>query len=97
MILSFKNQGTQDIFDGINSRSARKLCPPDILGIALRKLDQLNSASDLSHLKTPPGNRLEELSGNRHGQHSVRINKQYRICFNWTEHGPQNVEIIDYH
>ena len=63
----------------------------------MRKLDQLDSVVRLDELKIPPGNRLESLTGNRKGQHSIRINEQYRICFLWGESGPFEVEIVDYH
>lgn len=63
----------------------------------MRKLDQLDSVSSLGELGIPPGNRLEALSGGRKGQYSIRINDRYRICFAWTENGPENVEIVDYH
>lgn len=65
--------------------------------VAQRKLDMLDSVVNLQDLRVPPGNRLEELSKDRVGQHSIRINDQYRICFEWTEAGPAEVEIIDYH
>jgi plasmid maintenance system killer protein len=65
--------------------------------IAARKLDQIDSVTTLSELRIPPNNRLEALSGDRKGQHSIRINDQYRICFVWTESGPDQVEIVDYH
>jgi len=65
--------------------------------IALRKLTQLDIAEDLNDLKIPPGNRLELLQGDRVGQYSIRINDQYRICFTWSDKGPMNVEICDYH
>jgi proteic killer suppression protein len=68
-----------------------------IQSVALRKLDQLNAAAALSDLAIPPGNRLELLKGSRKGQHSIRINDQWRICFLWTAHGAHNVEIVDYH
>jgi len=97
MIRSFLNQATQDIYDGRSSKTARKLCPQSIWRIAARKLDLLDSATALQDLRVPPGNRLEALSGNRRGQHSIRINQQYRICFIWTEEGPDQVEIVDYH
>ena len=97
MIVSFKNDGTGNIFDGISSKIARKLLPQSLFKIASRKLDQLDSASSLDELKIPPGNRLELLSGDRRGQYSIRINEQYRICFTWTESGPDEVEITDYH
>ena len=64
---------------------------------ALRKLDMLHQARDLSDLRAPPANRLEALAGDRKGQHSIRINDQWRICFIWTKEGPENVEIVDYH
>jgi proteic killer suppression protein len=64
---------------------------------ALRKLDMLNIARDLTDLRAPPANRLEALVGDRRGQHSIRINDQWHICFTWTEEGPANVEIVDYH
>jgi toxin HigB-1 len=64
---------------------------------ALRKLDMLHHARDLDDLRAPLGNRLEALAGNRRGQHSIRINDQWRICFTWTKEGPANVEIVDYH
>jgi proteic killer suppression protein len=97
MIISFKNQGTEDIFNGNATKSARRLCPGNIWKIAIRKLDQLDSVLSLDELRIPPGNRLESLSGDRRGQYSIRINDQYRICFKWTETGPFDVEIADYH
>lgn len=97
MILSFKNQATEDIFNGETSKEARKTCPQAIWRIAARKLDQLDSAKSLDELRVPPGNRLELLAGDRKGQHSIRINEQFRVCFVWTESGPADVEIIDYH
>ena len=97
MIRSFANAGTQDVFNGLNSKAARKLCPRAQWAVAGRKLDQLDSAETLEDLRVPPGNRLESLSGNRKGQHSMRINEQFRICFRWSENGPVSVEIVDYH
>ena len=97
MIRSFKNQGTEDIFDGNNSKAARKLCPSALWNVTARKLEQLDSAGALEDLKVPPGNRLEALSGDREGQYSIRINDQYRICFEWNGGTPDNVEIVDYH
>lgn len=70
---------------------------PDIQRAAQKKLRQLNAAGTLNDLRVPPGNRLEKLAGNRAGQYSIRVNDQYRICFEWTEQGPANVEITDYH
>lgn len=97
MIVSFKNQATEDIFNGENSKVARKACPQTLWRIASRKLDQLDSVQELDELKIPPGNRLERLIGNRSGEYSIRINEQYRICFVWGEAGPSNVEVTDYH
>lgn len=97
MIVSFKNQATEDIFNGKVTKPALRLCPKNIWKIAFRKLDQLDSVLSLDELRIPPGNRLEVLSRDRKGQHSIRINDQYRIYFKWTETGPIDVEITDYH
>ena len=97
MIVSFKNQATEDIFNGKSSKSARKLCPQSLWKVARRKLDQLDSVLNIDELKVPPGNRLESLSENRKGEFSIRINEQYRVCFKWSESGPFDVEITDYH
>ncbi len=97
MIRSFKNSGTEDIFNGENTRAARKACPEPLWKVAARKLDQLDSIISLNEIGMPPGNRLEALSGDRKGQHSIRVNEQYRICFVWTDLGPDEVEIVDYH
>lgn len=97
MIQSFGDAGTQDVFDGLNSKSARKTCPRLLCTVARRKLDQLNQAETLEDLRVPPRNRLRKLRKERRGQHSIRINDQYRICFRWTERGPEDVEIADYH
>jgi proteic killer suppression protein len=97
MIVSFKNQATEDIFNGVNSKIARKICPQTIWRIASRKLDQLDSVESLDELKIPLGNRLESLSGDRDSECSIRINEQYRICFIRGKLGPSEVEIIDYH
>jgi proteic killer suppression protein len=97
VILSFRTKGTDDIFNGINSKDARKICPQTLWKIAARKLDQLDSVVQLNELRIPPNNKLESLTRDRKGQHSIRINDQYRICFIWTESGPDKVEITDYH
>jgi toxin HigB-1 len=97
MIVSFRNQATEDIFNGKNTKNARKLCPVSLWKVATRKLDQLDSVLNLEELKVPPGNRLESISGNRNGEFSIRINGQYRVCFKWSEPGPFDVEITDYH
>lgn len=78
-------------------RQARKVCPASISRVAARKLDQINAASRLDDLRAPPNNRLESLLGDRLGQHSIRINDQYRICFIWSSSGASQVEIVDYH
>jgi toxin HigB-1 len=97
VIQSFKNNSTEDIFNGRNSTEARRCLPRDLWSIAFRKLDLLDAAVSLIDLRVPPGNRLEALRAERVGQHSIRINDQYRICFRWTEAGPEEVEIVDYH
>jgi proteic killer suppression protein len=97
MIQSFKNKGTEDIFNGKNTKEARKLCPRAFWSIAVRKLDQLDSVQILEELRIPPGNMLEAMKGNRKEEYSIRINDQYRICFKWSEIGPNSVEITDYH
>lgn len=97
MVVSFKNQATEDIFNGKNTKNARKLCTRSLWRVLTRKLDQLDSVVKLEELKVPPGNRLERLSGNRKEEFSIRINDQYRICFKWSERGSFDVEITDYH
>jgi toxin HigB-1 len=93
MIQSFADPEAELIWSG---RRSRRL-PSDIQNIALRKLRLLNQARVLNDLRVPPGNRLEALKGDRKGQHSIRINDQWRICFVWDDGGPVNVEILDYH
>lgn len=97
MIQSFADSSTEDIFDGFNSRRARKKLDPSLYTAARRKLDMLDVAIDLNDLKIPPANRLEALKGNFKGKYSIRINDQYRIVFIWGIQGPEQVEIIDYH
>ena len=97
MIKSFVGAGTEDVFNGKNTKDARKTCPQDLWRVAARKLEQLDSVSVLDELRIPPGNRLEALARDRKGQYSIRINDQYRICFIWTGDGPDAVEIVDYH
>jgi len=97
MIRSFKNTGTEDVFNGHSSPAARRICPSSLWQRAGRKLDLLDSVIALDELRVPPGNRLEGLKGDRQGQFSIRINDQYRICFVWTDSGPDEVEIVDYH
>lgn len=93
MIKSFKCKETEGIFKG---RFSRKL-PNDIQRIAERKLVMIHGATVINDLRVPPANRLEALSGNRKGQHSVRINDRWRICFKWRDDGLYDVEIVDYH
>ncbi len=93
MIRSFKSKETEKVF---NRERSQKL-PSDIQQVALRKLRMLNRAVTLQDLRAPPANRLEKLSGDRAGQYSIRINDQWRICFDWDAGDAQNVEIVDYH
>jgi proteic killer suppression protein len=93
VIRSFKCKETEKIF----KRSYLKKYPVDMQRIALRKLRMLNRAEDLNDLRVPPGNRLEALKGKRKGQHSIRINDQWRICFLWQDKDVFDVEITDYH
>ena len=97
MIRGFRDRGTSDLYHGIDSRAARATCPVALWKIARRKLDYLEAAAILEDLRVPPGNHLEPLKGARSGQHSIRINDQYRICFVWSPLGPRQVEIVDYH
>lgn len=97
MIRSFAGQATEDVFNGKNSQAARRALPQKLARVALRKLEQLDSVERLEDLRIPPGNRLEALKGKRTGQHSIRINEQYRVCFEWSDSGPEAVEIVDYH
>ena len=92
MIIAFKCKDTQKLASG---RRVRRFV--NFERVALRKLRQLQAANVLDDLKIPPGNMLESLSGDRKGQHSIRINKQFRVCFRWTTAGAEDVEIVDYH
>jgi toxin HigB-1 len=93
MIVSFRSDETERIWNGLRSRRL----PPDIQRSALRKLRLINAARRIDDLRVPPGNRLEALKGGRFGQWSIRINDQWRICFRWNEGGAEHVEIVDYH
>lgn len=95
MIIAFKDKGSEDVFYGKNTKEARKVCPRSLWTCAARKLDQLDSVIFLEELRVPPGNMLEVLQGNRKGQYSIRINNQYRVCFKWSEYGPDHVAIPD--
>ncbi len=92
MIQSFRCKETQALFEGGTPPRFRAFA-----AVAERKLAQLDAAQTLEFLRAPPGNRLEALKGDRKGQYSIRINEQFRVCFVWTEAGPENVEIVDYH
>jgi proteic killer suppression protein len=96
LIISFRVRGTEDIFDGVSTKLARKTLGQHLHRKAAKVLDRLNSAISLRSLSLP-GLQLEKLKGDRAGQHSIRVNDQYRICFRWTEAGAENVEIVDYH
>ena len=91
--MSFGNEAAQAAWE----RRFRKGVPNDIMKVANRKLTQLNAATTLDDLRTPPGNRLEGLNGDRAGQHSIRINDQWRLCFVWRESNVFDVELVDYH
>jgi proteic killer suppression protein len=93
VIKTFKDDETQKVYQ---RQRSRKL-PPEIQQVALRKLRMLNNAISILDLRTPPANRLEKLSGDREGQHSIRINNQWRICFEWRDTDAFDVEITDYH
>lgn len=97
MIRSFADPATRDLFNGVDSRRARKACPVALWPVAHRKLDQLNRVRDLGELRIPPGNRLERLRGDRAGEYSIRINDQYRVCFRWEDGHADQVEVTDYH
>lgn len=93
MIRSFKDKETEKVFNGQFSRRL----PGDVQRVAERKLIMLHRAATLSDLRIPPSNRLEPLHGQRAGQHSIRVNDQWRVCFEWREDGVYEVEIVDYH
>lgn len=93
MIRSFRDRETERFWGG---RASRRF-PQDIRRSAQRKLELIDAAGRLDDLRLPPGNRLEALAGNRQGQHSIRINQQWRICFRWTDGGAEDVELCDYH
>lgn len=93
MIRTFRDRITEAVFNG----ETPKGFPADLVKVSRRKLRYLHAADALADLRSPPGNRLEALTGGRKGQHSIRINDQFRVCFTWTADGPAEVEIVDYH
>lgn len=93
MIRSFRDAATEALFGG----RLPKGYPADVFKVARRKLEMLNAAARLDDLRIPPGNRLEALSGDRAGQHSIRVNDRWRVCFIWTDAGAEQVEFVDYH
>jgi toxin HigB-1 len=97
VIASWADGASEDLFNGVDSRRARRSCPIELWPVARRKLDQLNRVRTLQELRIPPGNRLERLKGARSGQYSIRINDRYRVCFRWEEGHAEEVEVTDYH
>ncbi|MBF0489819.1 MAG: type II toxin-antitoxin system RelE/ParE family toxin [Candidatus Omnitrophica bacterium] len=96
MIITFLSEATRDIYDGLESKQARRM-PQTIWKVAQRKLDMLNAAYSLNDLKSPPANRLEVLKGHLKGKYSIRINDQYRLVFEFRDGNAYEVEIVDYH
>lgn len=97
VIRSFEDRATEAVFNDERTKRAHRVCPPDVWRQARRKLAILHAADSLEDLRVPSGNRLEALKGEREGQHSIRINRQYRICFRWANGNAERVEITDYH
>jgi len=97
VIRTFADTATEDLFNGLDSRRARRACPATLWPAVTRKLTQLNRVRELRELAIPPGNRLEALRGTRRGQHRIRINDQFRICFRWEDGYADDVEVTDYH
>lgn len=93
MIRSFREKETRRLWE----RKHSKAVPANLKRKTLRKLVEVNNAEDLNDLRVPPGNRLEKLSGDREGQHSIRINDRYRVCFEWKDGDAREVEVVDYH
>jgi proteic killer suppression protein len=96
MIISFGNKATEALFNGIHSKNTRHL-PSNINAVTFRKLDMINAALSVEDLKSPPGNRLEQLSGDLKGFYSIRINSQFRLIFKFAQGNASEVSIIDYH
>jgi proteic killer suppression protein len=97
VIRSFADAATEDLFNGLSSRQARHACPAALWPVVRRKLTQLNRVRELRELSVSPGNRLERLKGGRAGQHRIRINDQFRVCFHWEDGYADEVEVTDYH
>ncbi|WP_309669542.1 type II toxin-antitoxin system RelE/ParE family toxin [Gemmatimonas sp.] len=97
MIRTFADAATENLFNGLDSRRARRACPATLWPTVTRKLTQLNRVRELRELAIPPGNRLEALRGTRRGQLSIRINDQFRISFRWEDGYADDVEVTDYH
>jgi proteic killer suppression protein len=97
VIRSFSDQGTEDVFDGLDTKAARHTCPQELWDRAQRRLSQVEYASALEDLQLPRSNRLHALTGDRLGQHSISINMKYRVCFAWTEEGTKRVQITTSH
>ena len=97
MILSFGSAGTEDIWNGADTKAARATCPQKIWPVARRKLDMLNAATNLLDLRSPPSNQLEKLKGDLTGKYSIRINEKYRVVFDRRDGDARDVVIVDYH
>ena len=95
--MKFKSAGAADIYNDLETKAARAVVPPSLRKVARRKLAMLALLAELNDLRVVPGNRLEALKGDRSGQHAIRLNDQYRICFVWTGTEAVDVEIVDYH
>lgn len=96
MIRTFRDAATRAIFEGVSTKAARRRLPPMLWPKARLKMDQIDAATDPRQLNTP-SNRLHKLAGDRAGQHAIRINRRYRICFRWSEGDAWDVEVVDYH
>jgi proteic killer suppression protein len=96
MIVTFRDKATEDLHNGHQSKASRRF-PPDLVRVALRKLDMLDAAREIKDLRSPPGNRLEPLRGDYLGFWSIRVNQQWRLVFQWTNGDAYEVHITDYH
>ncbi len=96
VIVSFGDRATEDLYHGVRSTRVRRF-PPEIVRTAIRKLDMVHAAQELTDLLSPPGNRLEALKGEWKGCHSIRVNEQWRIVFQWETDGAHDVSIVDYY